>query len=260
MARYLYIDLSYFIFHRFHALNNWFAKYRSLMADGETPIERDQSVFLEKFDSLFYKHITTLIKKYNASIDTTILAKDCHRGNIWRHKLIEKYKDTRETSNDISDIFKHVFQNTLTKCPYKIVSHPHLEADDIIASLVKKNDGKNEIVIITNDNDYVQLSAPNVQIYNMQGKDVVERVKMDPQLYLLTKIIMGDKSDNIPSIAKGVGPVRAKKLAENPELLDEFLKTPDAKTRYDTNKTIIDFNMIPKELINEIVVCQPYKI
>jgi 5'-3' exonuclease len=228
------------------------------MADGITPNVRDESVFLEKFDTLFYKHITTLIKKYNASIQTTILAKDCHRCNIWRHKLIDKYKDTRETSNAISDIFKHVFKNTLAICPYQIVSHQYLEADDIIASLVKKDNGANDIVIITNDNDYVQLSAPNVKIYNMQGKDVVERVKMDPQLYLLTKIIMGDKSDNIQAIAKGVGPVRARNLAENPELLDEFLKNnPEANNRFLTNKTIIDFNSIPKELINQIVVCQP---
>lgn len=104
---------------------------------------------------------------------------------------------------------------------------------------------------ITGDYDYKQLlNIKNLTIYNLKGQEFIVE---DTKLFLETKIIMGDKSDNIPAIAKKVGPVTAAKLAKDPEALDLFFsKHPGANAQYTLNQKLINFDYIPKNYANEI--------
>ena len=108
----------------------------------------------------------------------------------------------------------------------------HLEADDITYIIQKqiKNEFNNPIIIIiTNDNDYLQMYDKNTIIINMQFKDLSLRIMNDPKVELEFKIIYGDKSDNIPKIQQGLNKENAFKLA----MMDDI----------DKNKYLIPFDI-----------------
>jgi len=136
---------------------------------------------------------------------------------------------------------------------YHRICVDNLEADDIVC-LTKKLIGDEDIVIITNDNDYLQLIDERTKIYNMSGKgnDITTRSCGDPKTDLKLKIILGDKSDNIPPIHKGIGAITAKKLAAlSDDDLETYLIEKGCKEIYDNNRLLIDFEMIPAENIED---------
>jgi DNA polymerase-1 len=119
------------------------------------------------------------------------------------------------------------------------------------------------ITIITNDNDYIQLmnidrlsdiNQNNVlMIKNLQDKSICDRVNCSSQIYINVKKILGDKSDNIPSITRKCGEKTAFKLASNQDMLNNLLeKDRDAKKQYELNDLLIDFKNIPEEYCCDI--------
>ena len=133
------------------------------------------------------------------------------------------------------------------------------EADDIIAVAhreIRKNDPYEPILIMTNDNDYIQLSDVDTRIVNAKDQDIVERVKnknnVPMDVFLEWKIILGDSSDNIPSIAKRIGEKTALKLATNKELLQKKLEEKEVRDQYDLNKKLISFENIPDDIVEGI--------
>ena len=71
---------------------------------------------------------------------------------------------------------------------------------------------------------------------------------------LFCKIIIGDISDNIPAVFPKCGPKTALKYFENRNLLETKLNESDKyRTQYELNRTIIDFNYVPKELVDEFM-------
>ena len=134
-----------------------------------------------------------------------------------------------------------------------IIEHEKLEADDCIAIYVKKLLEKQhncKIYIITSDCDYLQINYENVFIYNLSYK-LIE----DNKLYtknciddLLLKIIMGDKSDNIPPIFPRCGLKIAKKCIEDKHYFKSIMKDEKIKNQFEKNQKLIDFEMIPADL------------
>lgn len=257
--RVLFCDTSYCIFYRFYAVSGWYRRQNEGEFDVKSALENSE--FMAKYDKMFEKMLVDLMKKYKVEGENLILAKDCSRENIWRSKLYAEYKCTRDdrTSSFNGDIFKHTFNILLpllkVKYGFHIISNPSLEADDIIALssryLIKKK-GINDIIIITNDNDYVQLyKYKEIEIYNLQNKSLRERVE-DVDSYLLYKIIIGDKSDNIKAIAKKVGEKTAKKMVDDSEVLQKYLDNEDVKAAFELNTTLIDFERIPEEYVLDI--------
>jgi 5'-3' exonuclease len=252
----MFIDGSYYIFYRFFATNFWFKKQDQ--ARDASDITKN-SVFMDKYKKIFEKTLEDLVKSHNVPWEHVIFVKDCSRENIWRHAHYDSYKSTRDanlSSEFDGEIFNYTYSSLLPsltkKYGFKLLDHPNLEADDVIAIVhqaMRQKTKDNNIYIITNDNDYIQLSEANTYIYNLQGKLIADRVKQEPALYLEYKIILGDKSDNIPSIMKKVGPKTAEKLAKDPQAMQEFFnKNPDALKQYTINRTLIDFNYIDKSL------------
>jgi 5'-3' exonuclease len=107
-----------------------------------------------------------------------------------------------------------------------ILKHPKFEADDCIAISVKhlvKRYPDCTIYIITSDKDYLQLNSHNVNIYNLAFKNIAENKSStgNAAADLEIKIIMGDTSDNIPSVFPKCGPKTAQKCIEDPETNQE---------------------------------------
>ena len=113
------------------------------------------------------------------------------------------------------------------KCtPTTIVSIDGLEADDIIGYLsnqFEKFDETKEVNIMSADQDFLQLVTDKVSVYSptkkkiYTPKDILNEYGINSTNFLNYKVLMGDKSDNIPGI-DGLGPVKIKKLF--PELLE----------------------------------------
>ena len=256
MTNYILIDGSYFVFFRYHAILNWFR----LSHSNDDISKADQHPdFIAKFKKTFITSFQEISKKLNIENPVFIVGKDCPRPSIWRMKHFQIYKGhrTNEDSFMIGDFFQHAYNNLFQDAGANhIVFHPHLEADDCIAITTQQLLSKYsncKIWIITSDMDYLQLSAPNVELVNLKFKKLTDSKNSfnNPKKDLFCKIVMGDKSDGIKSIFKKCGIKTASKYYDNPELFKERLEKENAYEHFLLNKKIIDFNEIPQNLVKE---------
>ena len=270
----LLIDTSYYIFYRYFATYNWYRRQSSTPDEIDASNIMNDPVFMDTYKKMFEKTLMNIVKvnkiKHMANI---IFVKDCSRDNIWRHQHFEGYKAGREdkTRTFNRDIFGYTYKTLILQLQEKIgfqtMNHNCLEADDVAAIVTKTildNYNGAHIIIITNDNDYIQLlnheaivnreiTNSKLRICNLQDKNICERVGCTPLEYISVKKIMGDKSDNIPSIIKKCGDKTALKLATNKHLLAELLaKDPTARSNYERNELLIDFCMIPGVYCDEV--------
>jgi len=225
--------------------------------------------FVEKFKKTHVENLLNMPKRLKISKTVTpimIVGRDCKRENIWRNELFPKYKANR--TNGIEDgfmggpFFKMAYSDNLfIKGGAKaILSHPRLEADDCIAISVKNIASRYpncHIYIITSDRDYLQLNAHNIDLYNLAYKNIADSKSStgDAEDDLEIKIIMGDTSDNIPSVFPKCGPKTALKCIENPEFFKKKLEeNPEYVKQYELNKTLVSFKCIPHELVEEFML------
>jgi len=268
---FIFIDGSYFCFYRYYSLINWWRN-----AYPEEPLEDPfkNEKFVEKFRKTFVENVQQIPKKLGLNKlnvePIIIVGKDCKRENIWRNEFFPKYKATR--ANGAEDgfmggpFFKMAYEEELfVKGGAKaILKHSKLEADDCIAISVKRLTAKYpdcSIYIITSDKDYLQLNSHNVHLFNLAFKNIAENKSStgDSKKDLEIKIIMGDTSDNIPSVFPKCGPKTAQKCIEDPEFFKKKMAgNPDYFKQYELNKKIVDFNNIPEDLINEFLQFSNY--
>ena len=140
------------------------------------------------------------------------------------------------------------------------MKHPELEADDCIALSVKhlvQRYPECQIYIITSDKDYLQLKRDNVHLYNLAFKNIADNKSStgNPLQDLEIKIVMGDTSDNIPSVFPKCGPKTAQKCFEDPEFFKKKMSNNEEYYKqYELNKLLVDFNSIPEELVNDFYI------
>ena len=142
---------------------------------------------------------------------------------------------------------------------YNLLRVEGAEGDDVIACVLKNFQGYREKILLASDHDFCQLAG--VQQYSLNGDRVLPTIKtkretitMTPEQAKLVKIVSGDSSDNIPSIARGLGPVRAFRLVEDKGALRQFLaEHQSAAEQFVVNRGLIDFDLIPEDLECEIV-------
>jgi 5'-3' exonuclease len=254
--QYILIDISYFIFYRYYALIAW---WKLAKQDDPLGIPIDTPEFVEKFKKTFIDKINEIPKKLKIKHYEFIAASDCHRQDIWRHKLYNEYKANRVYDDEfMGGPFFKLGLDILKELNIKTLYHPSLEADDCIAiatkNLLLKNPDIN-ILIVANDMDYLQLASTQVKLMNLKYKYLTDNKKWsgDPKQDLFCKIVMGDKSDNIPSIFKKCGPKTAEKCYKNPEYFLEQLKKENAQTNFERNTKLVDFNEIPEEFSNTLL-------
>ncbi|MFH0753522.1 MAG: DNA polymerase I [Candidatus Omnitrophota bacterium] len=103
------------------------------------------------------------------------------------------------------------------------------EADDLIATFVRKfRSEQKEIIIASDDKDMQQLIAEGVRVYNSRKDallgpdDTLARFGVGPQRVVDYLALAGDSSDNIPGVA-GVGDVTAQKLLKEFGSLEQIL-------------------------------------
>ena len=210
----------------------------------------------------FWRHliITSLFKEISKkSYKKVVIAYDS--APYWRKLLYPEYKGKRkqqrkessldygafmEVLNEFEESFRDCFKN------FVHLKHESIEADDIIACLVKELHTSINITIVTGDGDYKQLlKYPNVTLYDPIKKKEISPLNVEKELQL--KVILGDTSDNIPAIKPKVGPKTAEKIYNKG--IEEYLveEGRDIRKQYDLNKKLIDFEMIPKMIYDTIL-------
>jgi 5'-3' exonuclease len=262
---FIFVDGSYYNFYRYFALMQWWKNaYPDEPLDDPTQNEK----FVEKFKKTHVENLLNMPKKLKIPKNVSpilIVGRDCKRENIWRNEIFPQYKANRANGQEDGfmggPFFKMAYDEQLfIKGGAKaILSHPKLEADDCIALSVKNIANKYpncHIYIITSDRDYLQLNAHNIDLYNLTYKNIAESKSStgNAEDDLEIKIIMGDNSDNIPSVFPKCGPKTALKCIENPEFFQQKLnEKPEYKAQYELNKKLVNFNCIPDNLVEEFM-------
>jgi len=185
--------------------------------------------------------IRKFIKDHN--INKVVLVWDGQNGGIARHRIDPIYKSNRkdkswyvpieltdaeiqaEKEKDQSILLQRVkVQMYAEELFLRQIEVKEIEADDIIAAYCMKHHNDEEIILYTNDSDFLQLLTKlNISIYLESVKGIVEAgnfFQHFPYFYknaLTMKILCGDKADKI----QGIKGLAEKTLLENfPELID----------------------------------------
>jgi 5'-3' exonuclease len=261
---FVFVDGSYYCFYRYFALQKWWQN-----AYPNEPLHDpfQNETFVQKFKKTFIDNLNKIPLKlniHNSSIKPVlIIGQDCKRENIWRNKLFSNYKANRTKDDEFmgGPFFKMAYEDQLFQKggAKAILKHPHLEADDCIALSVKhliNKYPKCQIYIITSDNDYLQLNAPNVFLYTLGYKNLADRKTSTGNSAhdLQMKILMGDKSDNIPSVFPKCGIKTAQKCIQDAEFLKKKMNNNSQYyAQYELNEKLVSFDKIPTKLVNEFM-------
>ncbi len=153
----------------------------------------------------------------------------------FRHKLFEEYKAQRPKPPDEIKLQIEYIKHLLDAYAIKYVEIEGVEADDVIASFVRKfKDEDTQIYISTQDKDLLQLVQDRVFV--VQGlssqltvydiKRVKEKYGVPPEKIPDFLALVGDAIDNIPGV-KGIGDKTAVELLKNYNSIEDIYEHID---------------------------------
>lgn len=163
----------------------------------------------------------------------------------FREKEYSEYKANRKKPpDDLVQQFPH-FPRVIDAFSVPALSFPGYEADDIIATIVKRESSPDlEILILSGDKDLMQLVSDDVKILDeMKGltvgkQEVYEKLGVYPERVVDLLSLSGDSSDNVPGVS-GIGLKGAAKLISEYNGLDFILQNTD-KIKGSVGKKIQD--------------------
>ncbi len=206
--------------------------YRSFYAFNSKPLINEAGFNVGSIFG-FFKTLHSLIKKYRPPYFAVALDS---KVPTFRHKMYSQYKANRRESPKELHEQVPIIENILRSCGFAVEEMDGYEADDIIASLVRR--ARKEgfgLRIISGDKDLLQLVDPNVTMLKQEkgGKWEeygIEEVKRDwdvpPSLILDLLSLTGDSADNVPGV-KGIGGKTAAKLLNEYKSLEEIYEKID---------------------------------
>ena len=143
----------------------------------------------------------------------------------WRKKIYPEYKGNRTKDSEIRNkVYPQmdVFKRILSLAGISNIQTPTLEADDLIGILTEDLNARDEnVVILSSDKDLLQLLRPNViqirgwkdrKVYLWTHDRLLDEYKIPPRSWPAYLALIGDKTDNIPNIRRGMGPKTAQKI------------------------------------------------
>ena len=129
----------------------------------------------------------------------------------------------------------------------------NFEADDCIGTLAKLYSKTDEVIILTGDQDMLQLVEENVNVAIMRkgqgnyelftNENFYEKKGIYPRQVIDVKGLMGDSADNYPGV-KGIGEKTALKLMKEYETIDNLLENIDKLSKGIQTKLTNDLDML----------------
>ena len=182
----------------------------------------------------FLRSLAYAIREVNPT--RVIVVYDGQGGSQRRRKIHPDYKSNRTPGKRITrwDAFKNATEEKeamkiqfsrlldyLDFLPINVISIDRIEADDTIAYIAHTL-MKEDVTIMSSDQDFLQLVNDRITVWSpTKKKFYTPRMVMDDygvpaHNFLMYKVLMGDKSDNIEGV-KGLGPKKLPKII--PDLL-----------------------------------------
>lgn len=224
------------------------------------------------------------VLKNRKNYNHVILCVDNAQGGYWRKKVAPYYKGRRAESReknkyDFDVILEsmQIIKKELTEhMPYVIMDIAGLEADDHIAVLSKHFGNQGIPVLITSsDGDFTQLhDIPKLKQWSPILSKWVKPKYGKPKDDLRFKCLKGDKKDGIASY-KAVSNHYMLDGVRSPSIRQEELKhlmscteeeieltlSQEHFKRYQENKLLLDFDLIPLNLQKDILsYYEDYKV
>ena len=186
----------------------------------------------------FLKSLAYTIRETNPT--RVMVIYDGVGGSQRRRKICPNYKSNRKPGKRIThwDAFKNEVEEKkamkiqfsrlleyLETLPINVISIDRIEADDTIA-YITNNLLEDEVIIMSSDQDFLQLVNDRVTVWSPIKKifytpeKVLEDYGVPAHNFLMYKILMGDKSDNLEGV-KGLGPKKLPKIL--PDILSKTL-------------------------------------
>tara|TARA_R110001632_G_scaffold520_1_gene1888 strand:+ start:263 stop:1291 length:1029 start_codon:yes stop_codon:yes gene_type:complete len=184
----------------------------------------------------FLRSLAYAIREVNPT--RVIIVYDGAGGSQRRRKIHPEYKSNRKPGKRITrwDAFKNSTEEKesmkiqfsrlieyLDFLPINVISIDKIEADDTIAYIAHTLLDK-EVTIMSADQDFLQLVSDRITVWSPTKKKFYtpRMVEADYGIpahnFLMYKVLMGDKSDNIEGV-KGLGPKKLPKIV--PDLLTQ---------------------------------------
>jgi len=199
----------------------------------------------DSYEDDFKRTVASLAKSYKAR--RTIVCFDFGK-SYYRMNLLGDYKGTRkkaETEEEIehAEKFFAVLNRLPEELDEEVLKFRGIEADDTIAYITQNiSERYDHTWIVSSDKDIIQLVDDKISIFNIfSRKEITKQYLQDelaltPSEFMLSRIIEGDKGDNIIGI-EGIGPKRAQALAREYKTLDKLLAALPikSKSQYITN-------------------------
>lgn len=218
-------------------------------------------------------------QKYSKLCGETIIC--CDGKDNWRREVFPHYKGRRainkkESDTDwksiasIMDVIRAEIEEVF---PYRVVMYNLAEGDDVIATLVKYSQtnetiqtGLDELpqrmMVVSADHDFRQLyKYRNYSQWSPIQKKAVEKAD---HKFLLEKVLIGDSGDGVPNIRSADDHFmvedsgRQKPISAS--MKQAFFDKPDGSTltaeervRLARNRTLMDFDHIPKHVEDGII-------
>jgi DNA polymerase-1 len=182
----------------------------------------------------FLRSLAYAIREVNPT--RVIVVYDGVGGSQRRRKIHPGYKTNRKPGKRITrwDAFKNATEEKnamkiqfsrlieyLDLLPINVISIDRIEADDTIAYIAHTLLDE-DVTIMSADQDFLQLVNERITVWSpIKKKFYTPRMVMDDygvpaHNFLMYKVLMGDKSDNIEGV-KGLGPKKLPKIV--PDLL-----------------------------------------
>lgn len=228
-------------------VNADYTEYNNLLViDGNNVSYRYiQRANYDSYEDDFKRTVASLAKSYKAK--RTIVCFDFGK-SYYRMNLLSDYKGTRkkaETEEEIehAEKFFAVLNRLPEELDEEVLKFRGIEADDTIAYITQNISSRYDHTwIVSSDKDIIQLVDDNISIFNIfSRKEITKQYLQDelvltPSEFMLSRIIEGDKGDNIIGI-EGIGPKRAQALAKEYKTLDKLLAALPikSKSQYITN-------------------------
>ena len=239
---------------------------QTIIASLMVNLKRNEGEISEDFlRYLILNSLRNYQKRYSPTYGKIVLCTDA--GNPWRRDFFPLYKAGRKKARDnddndwklIFDTLQIVKDEIRENFPYHYMYVPNCEADDIIAVLTQRFHEEEDILIVSGDKDFQQLlKYDNVQQYSPNRNDFITP-EGGAKHFLKEHILKGDKGAGIPNILSNddcldLG-IRQTPLRKN--ILEKYMRISienDDKyfRNYIRNRTLIDFDLIPNEIIDSI--------
>jgi DNA polymerase I len=147
----------------------------------------------------------------------------------FRAQMYPAYKATRKDPPEELQVQMDYFAKVVHGMGWPVLAVPGVEADDVIATLVRQARERDwEVVIFSADKDIMQMIGDHVSMIDAlhqktyTREEVIKKMGVPPEKIPDFLTLVGDTSDNIPGI-KGVGDKTAASLLEHYGTLDNLI-------------------------------------